>query len=231
MTQEKLQEDNTPIQLLGEFLQLICSFHDLQPFLLKQRSGQRRNTCNIVSHLATTPFSHTTLGINVCIYMYMCMSVCLSVCWSLYVSVCSSCYLCSILLFLSLSISLSLSVSPPSGSPQGTYQLHYAPGYTQSQLLRLITEIYEGVPESFEVFYCHPSTNEEELKIFMERVKHHSLLYLILEVNKLPQEVHVQYLLICPFIHPDPSHSYTYSSIHYTQSIHPSIYFLHSSIL
>ena len=114
----------------------------------------------------------------------------------------------SVSVFVCLSASLCFcfcfcfSVFPPSGSPQGTYQLHYAPGYTQSQLLRLITEIYDGVPESFEVFYCHPLTAQEELKMFMERVKYHPLPYLILQVNKLPfnlQEVCKMYHSVCLF--------------------------------
>ena len=124
-----------------------------------------------------------TLAYNLCLslplflYVCLCLSVCLSVC------------LC-----------FCFSVFPPSGSPQGIYQLHYAPGYTQSQLLRLVTEIYDGVPESFEVFYCHPLTTQEELKMFMERVKYHPLPYLVLQVNKLPfnlQEVCKMYHSVC----------------------------------
>ena len=80
------------------------------------------------------------------------------------------------------------------------YQLHYAPGYTHSQILRLICELYEGVPECFEVFRCRPTTTHEELNLFMERVRHHPLSYLILQVNKLPfklQEVSPEKCHLC----------------------------------
>ena len=158
--------------LLGEFLQEVCSSDDLQPFLCKQRSIQKRSVS--VAHLATTPLSPTlgmfVISISVSVFLSLCLSVCL--CLSACLSVCLSC-------------SLAYSHSLSSGSPQGIYQLHYAPGYTQSQLLCLITQLYDGVPESFEVFYCHLTTTPEELKMFMDRVMHHPLSYLILNVNKL----------------------------------------------
>ena len=129
-----------------------------------------------LTHSLTVSLLHT-------ISVSLCLSVCLSLC-----------------LCLSVCLCFCLAVCLSSGSPQGIYQLHYAPGYTQSQLLRLITEIYDGVPESFEVFYCHPLTTQEELKMFMERVKYHPLPYLILQVNKLPfnlQEVCKMYQSVC----------------------------------
>ena len=64
--------------------------------------------------------------------------------------------------------------------------LHYCPRYSQAQLIRLIVSIYNGVPEAFEVFHCHPSSTEEELSLFLKRVAKHPLQYLILKVNRLP---------------------------------------------
>ena len=64
--------------------------------------------------------------------------------------------------------------------------LHYCPGYSQAQLIRLIIFIYNGVPEAFEIFRCHPSTTEEELRVFLKQVAKHPLQYLILNVNNLP---------------------------------------------
>ena len=130
---------------------------------------------HLLSHSSTHCIQSLSLSasLSVCLSLCLCLSICLCFC---------------------------LSVPPPSGSPQGTYQLHYAPGYTQSQLLRLITEIYDGVPESFEVFYCHPLTTQEEVKMFMERVNYHPLPYLVLQVNKLPfnfQEVCKMYHSVC----------------------------------
>ncbi len=76
-----------------------------------------------------------------------------------------------------------------SGGPFGVFQLHYAPGYTQCQIIRLITRLYDGAPECFEVLQCRPTTTAGELSLFMERVKHHPLCYLVLLVNKLPYKL------------------------------------------
>ena len=64
--------------------------------------------------------------------------------------------------------------------------LHYCPGYSQEQLVRLIISVYSGVPESFEVFHCRPTTTEEELGLFFKRATKYPLKYLVLEVNRLP---------------------------------------------
>ena len=64
--------------------------------------------------------------------------------------------------------------------------LHHAPNFQQLQIVQLIVGIYNGVPESFEVFYCHFSSTEEELSLFLERIEREPLRYLILEVNNLP---------------------------------------------
>lgn len=69
------------------------------------------------------------------------------------------------------------------------YQLHYCPGYTPSQLMRMILEIYHGVPEGYAVLHCRPTTSAEELNLFIERMKHHRLPYLVLLVNQLPYKL------------------------------------------
>ena len=59
--------------------------------------------------------------------------------------------------------------------------------------------IYDGVPESFEVFCCRPTSTEEELRVFLSRAKSHPLTYLVLEVNKLScklQEVYISLLFL-----------------------------------
>ena len=71
-------------------------------------------------------------------------------------------------------------------SPELSQLLHYCPGYSQTQLIQLIVSIYDGVPEAFEVFRCHPSSTKEELSLFLERLAKHPLQYLILGVNLLP---------------------------------------------
>ena len=78
----------------------------------------------------------------------------------------------------------SLTFSQHSSEP--SQLLHYCPRYSQAQLIRLIVSIYNGVPEAFEIFHCHPSSTEEELSLFLKRVAKHPLQYLILKVNQLP---------------------------------------------
>ena len=90
--------------------------------------------------------------------------------------------------------------------PETTQLLHYCPGCSQAQLIHLIISIYDGVPESFEVFRCHSSSSKEELSLFLSRMAKHPLPYLMLEINQLSfklQEVcrwsgslH-SYLLLC----------------------------------
>ena len=77
-----------------------------------------------------------------------------------------------------------------------TQLLHYCPRYSQAQLIQLVVSIFDGVPETFEVFRCHPSSTKEELSLFLQRVAKHRLQYLILEVNRLPfilEEVRMSY--------------------------------------
>ena len=98
-------------------------------------------------------------------------------------------------------------------SPKPTQLLHYCPRYSQAQLICQILSIYNGVPEAFEVFRCHPLSTEDQLSLFLNRVSKHSLQCLILEVNQLPfklQEVccvyyavvmkHLPYTHICILI-------------------------------
>ena len=91
------------------------------------------------------------------------------------------------------------SVTQFPGMSDANQFLHHAPKYRQSQLVRLIVNIYGGVPESFEVFHCRSSSTQEELSLFLERVERRPLRYLILEVNRLPfglQEVGYMYDIV-----------------------------------
>ena len=47
--------------------------------------------------------------------------------------------------------------------------MHFAPHYDNGQLLRLLIQIYNGVPESYEVFQCDENSIEEDLKLFLTR--------------------------------------------------------------
>ena len=86
------------------------------------------------------------------------------------------------------------SVSRMSPSSESAQMLHYCPNYTQAELIQLIVSIYNGVPESLEVFRCRPSSTAEELSLFLKRVAKLPLQYLMLDVNHLPfklQEVSI----------------------------------------
>ena len=79
--------------------------------------------------------------------------------------------------------------------------------------MRMIVEIYNGVPEGFAVFHCRPTTSAEELNLFIERMMHHSLPYLVLQVNRLPfklQEVGMHVYIM---------HTHTHTHTHYIQVI------------
>lgn len=77
-------------------------------------------------------------------------------------------------------------------------ELHYTPGFDESQLLTTILGIYKGIPKSFEFFRCSPDTTETELRLFVERVTvwiHRT--YMMFGVNKLP--LHLQEVSISVF--------------------------------
>jgi len=47
--------------------------------------------------------------------------------------------------------------------------VRYGPDYDNEKLLRLLIEIYDGVPESYEVFHCSEDSTEENLRLFLHR--------------------------------------------------------------
>ena len=93
-------------------------------------------------------------------------------------------------------IRISMQVCPvkpqmvyPDGMPY-VVCLHYVPDYSEGKLVRIIQEVYKSKwPSPFEVFWCTPSTTEEELQLFMKRVTTHLSHYLVLQSNCLPYSV------------------------------------------
>ena len=73
--------------------------------------------------------------------------------------------------------------------------LYNAAGYNHSQLVSLILEIYDGLPEAFEFLRCKLTTTEQELRLFMKRAIRHPRLYLVVEVNHLPYQLQEVILL------------------------------------
>ena len=93
------------------------------------------------------------------------------------------------LLFTNHKLPVRSDPSPPSPHNTHSHLLHYCPGFTQGQLIQTVIGICSGIPESFEVFHCRPTTTEEELKLFLSRAVKHELRSLVLEVNKLPFKI------------------------------------------
>lgn len=93
-------------------------------------------------------------------------------------------------------LTISIQVCPvkpqmvyPDGMPYAIC-LHYVPDYSEGKLVRIIQEVYKSKwPSPFEVFWCTPSTTEEELQLFMTRVTTHLSHYLVLQSNCLPYSV------------------------------------------
>ena len=77
--------------------------------------------------------------------------------------------------------------------------LYFCPECSQMDIVCLILTVFSGIPESYQILHCHETTTEEELDLFLMRVKIHCSHYLILNFNKLPfklQEVRLYYVHI-----------------------------------
>lgn len=74
-------------------------------------------------------------------------------------------------------------------STQANTILHSCHGFTTSQLMSLIINIYEGVPEAFLLFHCHRTTTEDELKLFLKRSSRHAFKFMIVSVERLPYQL------------------------------------------
>ena len=77
------------------------------------------------------------------------------------------------------------SILPIHQKPRRDNELFDASNLTQSQLLRLILSVYDGLPDPFQLFRCSSSTQEMDLRIFMKRVILFPGRYLIVFVNYL----------------------------------------------
>jgi len=65
--------------------------------------------------------------------------------------------------------------------------LHYAPNFTQGELISIIVNIYRGrLPQPYELFRCHENSTAHQLKLFLTRALNHPLTFVILGVNLLP---------------------------------------------
>ena len=78
--------------------------------------------------------------------------------------------------------------TPSVASREGFSTLHIGLEFSQTQLVLLILQMYNGLPEAFEVLHCTPHTTEQDIQLFMRRIKitEYSRRYLVLEVDVLP---------------------------------------------
>lgn len=74
-------------------------------------------------------------------------------------------------------------------SAQSSTVLHSCHGLSSVQLVSLIVNCYNGVPESFQLFRCQSTTTGDELMLFLKRVNQYAFQYMIVGVEKLPYQL------------------------------------------
>ena len=85
-------------------------------------------------------------------------------------------------------------------SSQASTILNLCHTLSPAQLLALIVNSYNGVPESFQLLRCHSSTSEEELQLFLNRVVQHPYQYMVIGVEKLRYDLQEVCLLFFFFL-------------------------------
>ena len=74
------------------------------------------------------------------------------------------------------------------------FTLHSVHNLNPLQMLQLIFTVFDGVPNSFQMFQCTPNTTKQHLDIFFDRAFHWSdLQYLVFGVNYLHNELQEVY--------------------------------------
>ena len=96
---------------------------------------------------------------------------------------------------------------PPFKLPQSDAStLHMCFDFTQTQIIRQLFSIYQGLPEAFEILHCTSRTTEQDIHLFTKRVlnSHSARKYVVLDLDNLPfhlQEVTIQCTCMqCMFI-------------------------------
>ena len=78
----------------------------------------------------------------------------------------------------------------PTAPHVNKFTLHAVHNSTPLQILQLILTVFDGVPNSFQIFQCTSNTTEQQLDIFFDRAFHwNDLWYLLLGVNYLHNEL------------------------------------------
>ena len=74
-------------------------------------------------------------------------------------------------------------------SSQSSTVLHSCHGLSRVQLMSLLINCYNGVPDSFQLFRCQPSTSEDELMLFLNRAVQYSFQYMVVGVEQLAYQL------------------------------------------
>ena len=78
----------------------------------------------------------------------------------------------------------------PAVPHRNKFTLHAVHNFIPLQMLQLIVTVFDGVPNSFQIFQCTQNTTEQQLDIFFDRAFHwNDLRYLLLGVNYLHNEL------------------------------------------
>ena len=69
-------------------------------------------------------------------------------------------------------------------------------GFTQTQTILLVLSIYKGLPEALELLHCTTATTEQDIYLYMERVRKspRARKYVVLDIHVLP--FHLQEVLM-----------------------------------
>ena len=77
------------------------------------------------------------------------------------------------------------------------FTLHSVHNLNPLQMLELIFTVFDGVPNSFQIFQCTPNTTKQHLDIFFDRAFHwNDLQYLLLGVNYLLNELQEVFIYV-----------------------------------
>ena len=83
-----------------------------------------------------------------------------------------------------------LPIPPPHSSTFRSHAvLHQCHKFSPKQLIVYLVSINEQIPQPYEIFQCHYSTIESDVKLFFQRMAFFPRHYYFLEVNNLPSKV------------------------------------------
>ena len=92
--------------------------------------------------------------------------------------------------FLDKLFQFQLLTPPPHSSTFRSHVvLHQCHKFSPKQLIVYLVSINEQIPQPYEIFQCHYSTLESDVKLFFQRMTFFPRHYYFLEVNKLSSKL------------------------------------------